>query len=99
MAPLAGPAVAEALASLAGWELRDGATRLRKRYGFGDFLGAMRFVDALAGVAEAEGHHPDFSVHYADVEVTLWTHAAGGLTENDFIVAAKLDALPESRRP
>ena len=56
-----------------------------------------RFVNAMAEVAEGEGHHPDFSVHYSTVDVTLWTHAIGGLSENDFIVAAKLDARPESR--
>ena len=82
---------------LDGWELRDDATRLHKRLRHADFLAAMRFVDAMARVAEAEGHHPDFCVHYATVDVTIWTHAAGGLTQNDFILAAKLDALPEAR--
>jgi 4a-hydroxytetrahydrobiopterin dehydratase len=67
--------------------------RITKRYEFRDFLGAMAFVDKMAAVAEGEGHHPDFCVHYSRVDVTLWTHAAGGLTENDFIVASKLDAL------
>jgi 4a-hydroxytetrahydrobiopterin dehydratase len=67
--------------------------RITKRYEFRDFLGAMAFVDKLAALAEAEGHHPDFCVHYSRVDVTLWTHAANGLTENDFIVASKLDAM------
>ncbi len=86
----------EALRSLRGWELRDGATKLHKHHRFEDFKQAMRFVNAMADLAEAEGHHPDFAVHYSTVDVTLWTHAVGGLSENDFILAAKLDRL-ESR--
>jgi 4a-hydroxytetrahydrobiopterin dehydratase len=87
-------AAAAALRGLAGWDLRDGATRIHKHYRFRDFRQAMRFVTALAEVAEEEGHHPDFRVHYDTVDVELWTHAIGGLSDNDFIVAAKLDALP-----
>ncbi len=90
--------VDEALRSLDGWDPRDEKTRIHKHYRFKDFAEAMRFVNALAAVAEAEGHHPDFSVHWNAVDVTLWTHAIGGLSENDFIVAAKLDRLPEARR-
>jgi 4a-hydroxytetrahydrobiopterin dehydratase len=87
-----------ALRSLDGWEARQEATQLHKHYRFKDFVTAMRFVNALAALAEAEGHHPDFSVQaWNTVDVTLWTHAIGGLSENDFIVAAKLDRLPESR--
>jgi 4a-hydroxytetrahydrobiopterin dehydratase len=86
----------ENLRSLRGWEAQDGSTRIHRHYRFGDFKEAMRFVDALAVVAEGEGHHPDFHVHYNAVDVELWTHAIGGLSENDFIVAAKLDALPEA---
>jgi 4a-hydroxytetrahydrobiopterin dehydratase len=85
------------LEDLEGWDAREERTRIHKHYRFRDFVQAMRFVNAMAEVAEAEGHHPDFSVHYSAVDVTLWTHAIGGLSENDFIVAAKLDARPESR--
>ncbi len=88
-----------ALRSLDGWDARDGKTRIHKHYRFEDFAGAMRFVNAMAEVAEAEGHHPDFSVHYSTVDVTLFTHAIGGLSENDFIVAAKIDARPEAKVP
>ncbi len=90
--------VDEALRSLDGWDAQDGKTRIHKHYRFKDFVEAMRFVDALAALAEAEGHHPDFSVHWNAVDVALWTHAIGGLSENDFIVAAKLDRLPEAAR-
>jgi 4a-hydroxytetrahydrobiopterin dehydratase len=83
----------EASRSLRGWDLREGSTRLHKHHRFADFKQAMRFVNAMADLAEAEGHHPDFTVHYDTVDVTLWTHAVGGLSENDFILAAKLDQL------
>ena len=89
--------VEQALRSLDGWDAREGATRIHKHYRFKGFRQAMRFLNALADLAEAEGHHPDFTVHYNTVDVNLWTHAIGGLSENDFIVAAKLDSLPESR--
>jgi 4a-hydroxytetrahydrobiopterin dehydratase len=89
--------VDEALRSLDGWDARDEKKLIHKHYRFKDFVEAMRFVNALAALAEAEGHHPDFSVHWNAVDVTLWTHAIGGLSENDFIVAAKLDTLPEAR--
>ena len=90
-------AVDEALRSLDGWDAQEARTRIHKHYRFKDFVEAMRFVNALAALAEAEGHHPDFTVHWNTVDVTLWTHAVGGLSENDLIVAAKLDRLPEAR--
>jgi len=93
---MAAAAAADALRSLRGWDARDGSTRIQKHYRFRSFVEAMKFVDALAVVAEEEGHHPDFHVHYDTVDVELWTHAIGGLSENDFIVAARLDALPEA---
>ncbi len=87
---------AAALRTLDGWDAQEGATRIHKRYRFADFKEAMKFVDRLAVVAEGEGHHPDFRVHYDTVHVELWTHSIGGLSDNDFIVAAKLDTLPEA---
>lgn len=78
------------------WTLGD--TRLRRHFSFADFRAAMRFVDRMAEVAEAEGHHPDFSVHYREVDVEIWTHAIGGLSENDFILAAKINELPIRRK-
>ena len=81
---------------LQGWELVRSAgqpPRIRKLFKFDDFLGSMAFVDKMAALAEGEGHHPDFCVHYAEVDVTLWTHAVGGLSDNDFILAAKIDAI------
>jgi 4a-hydroxytetrahydrobiopterin dehydratase len=90
-------ALSAGLGELPGWTLADEGTRLGRRFKFADFVEAMRFVNAMAGVAEAEGHHPDFTVHWNTVDVTLWTHDAGGLTENDLVLAARVGALPEAR--
>lgn len=76
---------------LSGWEERG--DKLYKTFTFPNFVEAMAFLNKVAAVAEGEGHHPDFCVHYNRVEFTIWTHAVGGLSENDFILAAKLDAL------
>lgn len=73
-------------------ESADGQS-LTRSYEFKDFYRTMAFVNAAASVAHAEDHHPDLSVSYARVSVSYSTHDAGGLTENDFICAAKLDAL------
>jgi 4a-hydroxytetrahydrobiopterin dehydratase len=89
--------VSVGLRELPGWVVDEGAARLRRTFRFRDFAEAMRFVNALAEVAEREGHHPDFSVHWDTVEVVLWTHTAGGLTENDLVLAALLSARPEAR--
>ncbi|MGA8892830.1 MAG: 4a-hydroxytetrahydrobiopterin dehydratase [Anaeromyxobacteraceae bacterium] len=89
---LEGPALAAMLAAAPGWELAG--DRIRKHLRFPDFRAAMAFLNAVADLAESEGHHPDFSVHYSVVDVEIWTHAAGGLTENDFILAAKIDQIP-----
>jgi 4a-hydroxytetrahydrobiopterin dehydratase len=95
--PLTQEQVDSALRSLRGWEARENHTRLSKELKFKDFKEAMRFVNGMADLAEAEGHHPDFTVHYNTVAVTLWTHAVGGLSENDLILAAKLDRLDTGR--
>jgi len=87
-----GAALDVLLGSVTGWQLAG--DRIRKHLRFADFRAAMAFVSAMADLAESEGHHPDFSVHYSTVDVEIWTHAAGGLTENDFILAAKIDQLP-----
>jgi 4a-hydroxytetrahydrobiopterin dehydratase len=88
--------VAAALGELPGWTATERATRLGRRYAFADFRAAMRFVGALAELANAEDHHPDFTVRWNVVEVVTWTHDAGGLTDNDLILAARLDALAEA---
>ncbi len=77
------------LSMVEGWSLEG--DRIGKRYEFEDFVQAMAFVNRMAEAAEEQGHHPDFSVHYNRVDVTIWTHAIGGLSENDFILAAVVD--------
>jgi 4a-hydroxytetrahydrobiopterin dehydratase len=77
------------------WKLEENATRLKRAFEFADFREAMRFVNGVAEIAEREGHHPDIAIHWNKVELTLWTHKIGGLHENDFILAAKIDGLLE----
>jgi 4a-hydroxytetrahydrobiopterin dehydratase len=86
--------VARLLGQVSGWQPIDDNGKLRKRLRFADFKQAMAFVNRVADLAETEDHHPDFTVHYNIVEITLWTHTVGGLPENDFILAAKIDQLP-----
>ncbi len=68
-----------------------GAT-IAKEFKFKDFIGAINFINNVAEIAEAEGHHPDIQIHYNKVLLELSTHAIDGLSENDFILAAKIDA-------
>ena len=79
------------LPEVPGWA--ETGDRLRRTFEHADFRAAMAFVNRMADLAEAEGHHPDFTVHYSRVDVELWTHAVGGLSENDFVLAAKISAL------
>lgn len=76
-----------------GWMLVDEAHLLVREFRFKDFAQAMAFADKIAAVAEAEGHHPDLAISWGSVSVELSTHAIGGLSENDFILAAKIDEL------
>ena len=81
------------LDEVSGWVLDDKAQKISKEFKFKDFIGAINFVERVADIAEAEGHHPDIHVYYNKVVLELWTHAIGGLSENDFILAAKIDAM------
>jgi 4a-hydroxytetrahydrobiopterin dehydratase len=88
-------AIGPLLKQVQGWtvEEADGHLRLSKVYKFKGFMPGVELVNRIAPIAEAEQHHPDLLVSWGSVTVWLWTHAAGGLTENDFILAAKLDRL------
>lgn len=77
------------------WEVVEGR-RLMRRFAFEDFRTALGFVDRVGALAEEEGHHPDVHLSYGEVRVELWTHKIGGLTESDFVLAAKIDQLAES---
>jgi 4a-hydroxytetrahydrobiopterin dehydratase len=95
--PLDADNTARLLKEVKGWQLAKNEAgqppRITRRFEFVDFLAAMAFVDKMAALAEEEGHHPDFCVHYNRVDVTLWTHAVSGLSENDFILASKIDGV------
>jgi 4a-hydroxytetrahydrobiopterin dehydratase len=74
------------------WEIVSNH-HLRRVFKFPDFRQALLFVNRVGELADAEGHHPDILLGWGKAEITLWTHAASGLTENDFIMAAKIDRL------
>src|SRR4029077_11313877 len=75
------------------WKIRKDVPRLWREYTFKDFARAIKFINKVAEVAEAENHHPDIHIHYNLVKLVLWTHDLDGLSENDFILAAKVDEL------
>ena len=84
----------EMLKLIQGWLLvRDGTHKIRKQFKFEDFKKAIEFVNKIADLAESEGHHPDIKIVYNKVQLDLFTHAVGGLSENDFIMASKIDKL------
>lgn len=89
--PLEEDKINELLKQVSGWSLKEG--HLFKKFKFKNFVEAIKFINSVAEIAESEGHHPDFCVHYNKVEIEIWTHAIGGLSENDFILAAKIDRL------
>lgn len=87
-----------------GWELLEDSkmvdnmpvkhSKIMEKFKFNGFADAMKFVNRIAEIAEREGHHPDIlMIHFNNVEVVLFTHYVGGLTENDFIIAAKIDQI------
>ncbi|HSP10182.1 MAG TPA: 4a-hydroxytetrahydrobiopterin dehydratase [Candidatus Dormibacteraeota bacterium] len=84
---------ARLLADLPAWSVDEagGHLELTRSYRFKGFLPGVDLVNRFASAAEAEGHHPDLLLSYGSLAVRLWTHAAEGLTENDFILAAKLE--------
>jgi 4a-hydroxytetrahydrobiopterin dehydratase len=85
------------LRNLDGWQLDDDGKMIRRRYEFRGFFRTMSFINAMAWVVNQEGHHPDFSAGYNYCEVGFTTHAIDGLSENDFICAAKIDALLDNK--
>ena len=91
MKPYSAAQAKELLKDLKGWKIEN--NRLTKTYAFENYFQTMAFVNALAWVSHREDHHPDLGVHYNKCKVEYWTHAIGGLSENDFICAAKADAL------
>lgn len=87
--------LAELLPQVPGWELVEDGLALQRTFRFDDYHRTMAFVNALAFIAHREDHHPDLGVHYDRAVVRFSTHDVGGLSENDFICAAKASALVE----
>lgn len=91
--PLEGEELADLLDELpAGWEVVEGH-HLAKTFEFDDFASALDFVNEVGELAEEQGHHPDLHLSWGEVGVEVWTHAIDGLSENDFILAARIERL------
>ncbi len=92
--PLKGEALNNMKAQVTGWQVVE-EHHLDKTFPFPDFRTALDFVNRIAAVAEQEGHHPDLRLSWGKVQATIWTHKINGLTESDFILAAKIDDLSQ----
>lgn len=91
--PLDRKRVEELLAQVPGWQVDDDGKTIYRRFEFKGFYKTMAFVNAMAWIANQEGHHPDFEAGYNFCLINFTTHAIDGLSENDFICAAKVNAL------
>jgi 4a-hydroxytetrahydrobiopterin dehydratase len=93
--PISSQDAAEQVKQLSGWKLSSDSKAIRREWTVKDFMTAIGFFNEIARVAQAEDHHPDLHLTgYRKVAVELSTHAIGGLSENDFILAAKIDKIP-----
>lgn len=91
--PLKGEALKQMQARLRGdWKVLD-EQRLEKEFKFPDFRHALEFVNDVGEIAEEQNHHPDIYFTYGQARIQIWTHSVKGLTENDFVLAAKIDEL------
>ena len=95
IAKLTAEQVGELIQALDGWQITGDGLRIRKAWQAKNFMAGMDFFNRVAQLAEEEGHHPDLHLDdYRHAWIEIWTHAIGGLSENDFILAAKIDRLP-----
>jgi 4a-hydroxytetrahydrobiopterin dehydratase len=90
--PLNGGALEKLQAQVTGWQVVEGH-HLLKSFAFPDFLTALAFVNRAGALAEQEGHHPDLFLAWGKVDVKIWTHKIDGLTESDFVLAARIDKV------
>ncbi len=90
--PLTADEITPLAAEVATWSVVDDH-HIERKFEFPDFSAALEFVNSVGGIAEAEGHHPDIYLAWGKVGVTIWTHKIDGLTESDFILAAKIDKI------
>jgi len=85
----------EQVKALSGWQVTHDGQRIRKNWTMKDFMAGIEFFNDVAKLAESEDHHPDLHLEgYRNAWIETWTHAVGGLSENDFVLAAKIDRLP-----
>ncbi len=91
--PLGKEGAAEYLPQVPAWKPNADLSAISREFSFDDFKGSMAFINKVADLAEREGHHPDICIFYNRVKLELSTHALGGLSESDFILAAKIDRL------
>jgi 4a-hydroxytetrahydrobiopterin dehydratase len=94
--PLEGEALNSYLSQLSGWRVEEGR-RLEKSFDFPDFVTGLAFVNRVGEIAEREGHHPYLGLTWGKVDAKIWTHKIDGLTESDFILAAKIDKQYQAR--
>ncbi len=92
VSPLKGAELAALETQVHGWKVIE-EHHLTKTFKFPDFRGALKFVNHVGELAEEQGHHPDIWLGWGKVEITTWTHKINGLTESDFILAAKIDQI------
>jgi 4a-hydroxytetrahydrobiopterin dehydratase len=92
MPPLAGKELEALAQQVPQWKVADGH-HLTRAFAFTDFLQALAFVNKVGEIAESQGHHPDILLGWGKAEITTWTHKINGLTESDFILAAKIDRI------
>jgi 4a-hydroxytetrahydrobiopterin dehydratase len=90
--PLAGEELKKLAQQLPHWKVAD-AHHITRTFTFPDFRQALEFVNKVGEIAETQGHHPDIFLTWGKAEITTWTHKINGLTESDFILAAKIDQL------
>lgn len=90
--PLKGEEIQDLLGQLEGWEVVN-EHHLQRTYRFKDFRESLQFVDRVGELAEEQGHHPDICFGWGKADVTIWTHKIDGLTESDFVLAAKINKL------
>jgi 4a-hydroxytetrahydrobiopterin dehydratase len=98
--PVTGESVRQLLEQIPGWQIvawDDGISRLERIFKFRTFAEALAFTNRVGELAEAEGHHPAILTQWGQVTVTWWSHNVGGLHRNDFVMAAKTDALARAR--
>lgn len=97
--PMPRPEAEKYLAETPGWELRDEATKMRRKFTFDNFMEAMAFAQKVGELCEQEGHHPDIGIGWGYCTVVFQTHKINGLHENDFIMAAKVNDLSDLMDP